>query len=69
MPALPQRPAPTYTKEEVRKKRDEFRARNARIEQEFEAALSESDCNDLHKVFRALMDGADDSGSYRAYPG
>jgi hypothetical protein len=61
------RPAPTYTKEEVRKKRDEFRARNARIEQEFEAALSESDRNDLHKVFRALMDGADDSGSYRAY--
>ncbi len=39
----------------------------ARIEQEFEAALSESDRDDFQKAFRALMASADDGGSYRAY--
>jgi hypothetical protein len=61
------RPAPTYSKEEVKKRRDEFRARNARIEREFEKAISEQDHDDFQKVFHSLMRNADDGGSYGAF--
>ena len=55
-------PAPKYTKEELVKKREAFRARNARVEKEFDAAISESDQEDFTKVFHAVMRNAGDGG-------